>query len=124
KNHEPHDGQHDGNYLTREIPRQPLEFEKNEPGEECVDAKQDDFHYAFPLICASSSATRARSCSSSLVADFSPAGFSCESSTSVPYSILCKSGIEYAQSQAIGQSSPQKTNDSRHRHLIAQSCGC
>src|SRR6266513_2067477 len=85
KNHHSHDGQRDDNELAGKIPRQPLEFKENEPDEEAVDAKQNDFHYAFPcLICASSSAARARSCSSSLMADSFPMGFSCESSTSVP----------------------------------------
>src|SRR5213594_583920 len=84
KNHESHDGQRDSDDLGSKVPGQPLEFKEDEPGEERVDAKQDDFYYAFPvLICASSSAIRARSCSSSLVAD-SPPVFSCESSTSVP----------------------------------------
>src|SRR5204863_7233503 len=79
KNHESHDGQRDGNDRGGKGPGQPLEFEENEPDEEPVDAKQDDFHYVFPpLISASSSATRARSCSSSVVADFSPPVCSCE----------------------------------------------
>src|SRR5204863_1260991 len=66
KNHESHDRQRDSDDLAGKVPGQPLEFKEDEPGEERVDAKQDDFHYAFALISASSSATRARSCSSSL----------------------------------------------------------
>src|SRR6266478_1869353 len=78
KNHESHDGQRDGDDLASKVPGQPFEFKENEPGEERVDTKQDDFHYTFlPLICASSSATRARSCSSSVVADSSPPVGSC-----------------------------------------------
>src|SRR5205823_5888719 len=89
KNHQSHDGQRDGNDRGGKGPRQPLEFEENEPDEDAVDAKQDDFHYIFPpLISASSSAARARSFSSSLMAASFPAGFACESSTSVPYAIL------------------------------------
>src|SRR4029077_11221078 len=94
KSHHCHDGQRDGNDNAGEIPRQPFELKENEPDEERVDAKQDDFHYAFPpLISVSSSTTRARSCSSSLMADVFPTGFSCESSTSVPYAILCNTGL-------------------------------
>src|SRR5947208_16968456 len=78
KNHESHDGQRDGDDLASKVPGQPFEFKENEPGEERVNTKQDDFHYTFPpLICASSSATRARSCSSSVVADSSPPVGSC-----------------------------------------------
>src|SRR4029450_9254844 len=85
KSHHCHDGQRDGDHLGGKIPGQPLEFKENEPDEEPVDAKQDDFHYTFPpLTSVSSSAMRARSCSSSLVAGFSPCRFPCESSTSVP----------------------------------------
>src|SRR4029077_17249847 len=94
KSHHCHDGQRDGNDNAGEIPRQPFELKEDEPDEERVDAKQDDFHYAFPpLISVSSSTTRARSCSSSLMADVFPTGFSCESSTSVPYAILCNTGL-------------------------------
>ena len=79
KSHHCHDGQRDGNDRRGKVHGQPLEFIENEPDEEPVDAKQDDFHYAFPpLISASSSATRARSCSSSVVADFSRPVCSCE----------------------------------------------
>src|SRR5881227_3642124 len=77
--HHCHDGQRDSNDRRDKVHGQPLEFIENEPDEEPVDAKQDDFHYAFPpLISASSSAARARSCSSSVVADFSPPVCSCE----------------------------------------------
>src|SRR5438067_6131195 len=74
-----HDGQRDGNDRRGKVHGQQLEIIENEPDEEPGDTKQDDFHYAFPpLISASSSATRARSCSSSVVADFSPPVCSCE----------------------------------------------
>src|SRR4029453_5834456 len=64
KSHNCHDGEGDENAPRGKVHGQPLEFIENEPDEEPVDAKQDDFHYAFPpFISASSSATRARSCS-------------------------------------------------------------
>src|SRR5205823_6730779 len=89
KNHHSHDGQRDDNELAGKIPRQPLELKENEPDEEAVDAKQDDFHYAVPpLISASSSATRARSSSSSLIADPSPTASPSAPSTYVPSAIL------------------------------------
>src|SRR4029077_6208447 len=94
KSHHCHDGQRDDNDRRGKVHGQPLEFIENEPDEEPVDAKQADFHYAFPpFISASSSATRVRSCSSSLMADVFPTGFPCESSTSVPYAILCNTGL-------------------------------
>src|SRR4029077_20710537 len=94
KSHHCHDRQRDGDDLGGKIPGQPFEFKENEPDKEPVDAKQDDFHYTFPpLISASSSVARARSCSSSFMADSFPIGFPRESSTSVPYAILWKTGF-------------------------------
>ena len=41
----------------------------------------------------------------------------------MPKAIRCITGLVYAQSQAIGQSNPPNTSDSRHSTWIASFCG-
>ena len=54
-----------GDHLARDVPRQPLELDEDQPDEERVDAEQEDFHQprASRPSRASSDASCARSCS-------------------------------------------------------------
>jgi len=98
-------GSGDGDDLAGEIPRQPLELKEDEPDKERVDAKQDDFHYAFPvLICASSSANGGHVvCASSLVADSPPGVFVRVIDIRAIGHLVLKRASSRPQSQAIGQ---------------------
>src|SRR5438067_6956224 len=78
----------DDNYLASDVPRQQLEFEKDQPNDDRVDDKENEFHYALTLTelrFASSSAIRVRSFSISLSSSVTswPTWLS-DSSTSVP----------------------------------------
>src|SRR5262245_61399682 len=78
----------DDNDLTGDVPRQQLEFEKDQPNDDRVDDQENEFHYALAFTAlrfASSSAIRVRSFSISLSSSVTswPTWLS-DSSTSVP----------------------------------------
>src|SRR5690606_26758631 len=96
KDRQEDDGNRDGDDLAGDVPWQPFEFEKDQPCDERIDAEKDNFHQMFPLWMlsfSSSSATRARKVSSSDFPSFPVSGWPLDSSASVPYAILCKTGF-------------------------------
>src|SRR5262249_30743128 len=69
QNRQRNDRDGDDNYLAGDVPGQQLELEENQPDDDRVDDKENEFHYALTpceLRFASSSAIRVRSFSISL----------------------------------------------------------
>src|SRR5207253_7250621 len=97
QNRQREDRNSDDDHLAGNVPGQQLELEKDQPNDDRVDDKENEFHYALTpceLRFASSSARRARSFSISFSSSLtSSPWWPSDSSTSVPYAILCRTGL-------------------------------